>query len=94
MEQLTYELKLSQNDLGVLKRLFYEINGYEVLIRSFTVADAELTLEDEKWRELVDTRSRLWQMKEEIISRLCAQEDKPFSGAYKLDLNAGVLQWG
>ena len=94
MEQMPYEMKLSESDIGVLKRLIYEVNGYDVLIRSFTVADAEFALDENKWRELLATRNHLRQVKEEIITKLCTQGGKLFTGEYQVDLGTGVLHWG
>ena len=94
MAQMLYAAKLSETDIGVLKRLIYEINGYDVLIRTFTVADAEFTLDEVKWRELLDARNHLRQVKEEIIAKLCAREGQPFAGEYQIDLGAGILCWG
>lgn len=91
---LLYEAKLSDPDLSVLKRLIYEINGYDVLIRTFSIADAEFDLDEKKWRELLAVRSHLWQMKEEIIAKLCRKENKPFTGEYHVNLEDGTLHWG
>ena len=94
MAQMPYAMKLTGTDIGVLKRLIYEINGYDVLIRTFTVADAEFTLDEVKWRELLDARNHLRQVKEEIIAKLCDREGQPFTGEYQIDLGAGILCWG
>ena len=94
MAQMLYATKLSETDIGVLKRLIYEINGYDVLIRTFTVADAEFTLDEVKWRELLDSRNHLRQVKEEIIAKLCAREGQPFTGEYQIDLGAGICAGG
>lgn len=88
---MSNEKQLTEIDTRILQRLTFEINGYEVLIRSFLCSDQEFTLDEEKWKDLHARRNKLIHLREEILLRLL---DKDFTGNYEIDFSAGKIKWG
>ena len=54
---MRHKKKIDAKDCAVLERLSFEVNGYDVLIRTFAQSGLEWNLDKEKWTELLDRLS-------------------------------------
>lgn len=88
---MNHEKQLTDTENRALQRLTFEIQGYDVLIRSFALADQEIPLDKEKWEDLHSRRNRLIHLRGEILARLCGEG---FTGRYEVDFSTGMLKWG
>ena len=87
---MRHKKKIDAKDCAVLERLSFEVNGYDVLIRTFAQSSLEWNLDKEKWTELLDRRRRTASIIQEIVKRLC---DHDYTGKYLVDFTQCQIEW-
>ena len=85
------KIELSEKEYFLIRRLIYEIDGNNVLIRSFSISDSEFELDENKYREILNRQTESRNILFSVIENLAKEYNEIFTGKYSIDHNKRIL---